>query len=478
MNVVVISIVLGYLGIMLLIGWIASKKISSNDDFLVAGRRLGPILMAGTLAATEIGGGSSMGVVEKAYGDWGLGAIWYVIAMAITFLILAFFAPKFRNSMVKTIPEFFRKRYGEAPGAVSAIIMILPLIGLTAIQFIASAVVLSVMTGLSYPTSVIVVTFIVTTYSVLGGLWSVTLTDFVQMFLIVFGMLLVIPFAINNAGGWANITALVPASKFSLTEGIGWGTIISLIVMYTASFAVGQEVVQKYFAAKSEKAAIQGSLLAAAVFVVFAFIPAILGIITYAMVQNGMLDGTAIMENGARYALPTLAIQTMPSFLVGILFAGLISATMSSADSDMLGAGSIYSNDIYKVYLNKNATDKQLLRMTQYTMIVIGVLSMLVALLNTQSIIAVLMFSFSLRAGGFFFPYILGHYWKKGSWAGTMLSIILGSSVVVLVEHNIIPSFGLDSIFPGLAVSLIVYVVFSNLFPSKRYDNEQSIKIN
>ena len=149
---------------------------------------------------------------------------------------------------------------------------------------------------------------------------------------------------------------------------------------------------------------------------------------------------------------------------------------MSSADSDMLGAGSIFSNDIYKVYINRNASDRQLLRVTQYTMIVIGVLSMLVALSNTQSIIAVLMFSFSLRAGGFFFPYILGHYWKKASWAGAMCSIILGSVIVVLVEHNIIPSFGLESIFPGLLISFIVFVLFSNIFPSKRYTEEISEK--
>ena len=467
MNITVVCIVLCYLGIMLLIGWIASKQISSNEDFLVAGRRLGPVLMAGTLAATEIGGGSSMGVVEKAYGNWGLGAIWYVVAMAITFVILSIFAPKLRNSMVKTIPEFLRNRYGEAPGAISAVIMILPLIGLTAIQFIASAVVLSVMTGFSYTLSVVIVAFVVTTYSVLGGLWSVTLTDFVQMFLIVLGMLLVVPFAIHYGGGWEAISANIPASKFSITQGIGWKTILSLIVMYTASFAVGQEAVQKYFAAKTEKAAVQGSLLAALVFVSFAFIPAIIGLISFSMVQSGLLDSAVIMENGARYALPTLAIQTMPSFIVGILFAGLISATMSSADSDMLGAGSIFSNDIYKVYINKNATDKQLLRVTQYTMIAIGILSMVVALLNTQSIIAVLMFSFSLRAGGFFFPYVLGHYWRKASWSGAMLSIILGSITVILVENALIPSFGLESIFPGLIVSFIVFVVISNVLPSK-----------
>ncbi|OPJ55238.1 sodium:solute symporter family protein [Alkalithermobacter paradoxus] len=474
MNPIALSIVIIYLGIMLYIGWYSSKKIESNEDFMVAGRRLGPIMMAGTLAATEVGGGSSLGVVEKAYGEWGMSSIWYVLAMGVTFVILSFVAPKLRNSLVKTVPEYFRRRYGEAPGFITAIIMILPLIGLTAIQFIASAVVLSVMTGISYKTAVVIVAIIVTIYSVLGGLWSVTLTDFIQMFLIVGGMMLVVPFALNSAGGWSNVVSTLPAEKLSLTEGIGWKTIISLIVMYTASFAVGQEAVQRYYAAKDEKAAVKGSLIAAGVYLVFAFIPAILGLITFSMVQNGTIDATNIMTNGARYALPTLAVHTMPPVLVGLLFAGLISATMSSADSDLLGAGSIFANDIYKIYINKDADDKKVLRVTQYVMVVIGILSMIVALTNTNSIINVLMFSFTLRAGGAFFPYILGHYWKKASWIGTISSLLVGSIAVVLVEKNIVSFFGLDPIFPGLLFSLIVFVLFSTLYPNKSDSTELS----
>ncbi|WP_347561257.1 sodium:solute symporter family protein [Senegalia massiliensis] len=468
MSLIVVSIVFIYLCIMLFIGWYASTKIDSNEDFMVAGRRLGPIMMAGTLAATEIGGGSSMGVVEKAYGNWGMSAVWYVLTMAITFIVLAFVAPKLRDALVKTVPEYFRRRYGKAPGIVTAIIMILPLIGLTASQIIASSVILSVMIGIKYSLAVVIVSVVVTTYSVLGGLWSVTLTDFVQMFLIVIGMILVVPFALDAAGGWGNVTEIVPAAKLSYTEGIGFKTIISLIVMYTASFAVGQEAVQRYYAAKDGKSAVKGSFIAAGVYVVFAFIPAILGVITYSMVQTGALDATQIMTNGARYALPTLAIQTMPPILVGLLFAGLISATMSSADSDLLGAGSIFANDIYKVYLNKNASDKRVLRVTQFTMILVGILGMIVALANTQSIIALLMFSFTLRAGGSFLPYVVGHYWRKASVAGALSSVIIGSISVLLVEKNIMSFFDLDPIFPGLISSAIVFILFSNIWPNKR----------
>lgn len=467
LNTTIITVVVLYLLVMLAIGYYASKKINNNEDFMVAGRRLGPLLMAGTLAATEIGGGSSLGVVEKAFGDWGMSAAWYVLTMAITFGILIIFGPKLRKSMVKTIPEYFRKRYGEAPGAITAIIMILPLIGLTASQFIASAVILSVMTGLSYTVSVIIVAVVVTAYSIMGGLWSVTLTDFVQVFLIVGGMALAIPYALNMIGGWDNVVANIPAEKLSFTEGIGIKGIISLVIMYTASFTVGQEAVCRYYAAKDDKAAVKGSLYAGIINIIYAFIPTVLGLITLALINTNKISSDFIMANGARYALPTLAIQTMPPIICGLLFAGIISATMSSADSDLLGAGSIFGNDIYKIYIKKDASDKEVLKVTQLSMLIVGVVSLGIALRNSGSIINLLMFSFTLRAGGAFIPYILGHYYKKSSKAGAMASLIVGSVVSLLVERKVISFFGLDPIIPGLIFSALVFFIFCKLYPPK-----------
>ena len=465
MNYTVISIVVLYLIFMVGIGFYSSRKIKSNEDFMVAGRRLGPWLMAGTLAATEVGGGSSLGVVEKAYGDWGMSAIWYVLAMAVTFVILSFVAPKLRDAMVKTVPEYMRRRYGEAPGALSTLIMLPPMIGLTAVQIIASAVVFSVMTEMPYETSVVIVTVIVTAYSVLGGLWSITLTDFAQMFFIVFGTALVIPFALNSAGGFEFVINNAPAGSLDLVDGIGWQTIVSLIIMYTASFAVGQEAVQRFYAAKDGKAARHGAYIAGAVYILFAFVPAFIGIIARVMVDNGVIDATQIMANGGRYALPTLAIQTMPSILVGILFAGLISATMSSADSNMLAAGSIFANDVYKPYINKDADDKRVLRVTQATMVVVSLMSMAVALLNTKGIITVLMFSFSMRAGGTFVPYILGHYWKKAGSKGALASIICGSGVMLLAQYKYITFFGMNPVVPALLASAVAFWVICQLMP-------------
>ena len=470
-NLTVTVIVVLYLLVMLFIGWYSSKKITSNTDFMVAGRRLGPFLMAGTLAATEIGGGSSLGVVQQGMQNHGISAAWYIITMGLAFVILTFLAPKFRAATVKTVPEYFRRRYGKSAGLITAIIMLLPLIGLTAGQFIASSVILSTMLGISYKTAVIIVAVVVTVYSIMGGLWSVTLTDFIQVFLIIIGMIIAVPFAMNLAGGWGNVVANVPAETFDMFKGYSPMAVVSLTIMYVATFTVGQEAVSRYYAARDGKAAKQGSILAAIINFVYAFIPAILGVITLALINMGKFNAEDFADVCARYALPVLAMEAMPAIICGLLFAGIISATMSSSDSDLLGAGSIFANDIYRAVLKPDASSEEVMKVTKIVMAIVGVVSMFIALFNTSSLVSLLMFCFTLRAAGAFFPYVLGHYWTGSSWAGTIASLISGSIVVVYLEKisgNVL--FGMkvsQPIIPGLIVGLVFFLVFSKLFPPK-----------
>ena len=471
-NGIIIAVVIVYMLIMLWIGWYSSRRISTNTDFMLAGRRLGPFLMAGTLAATEIGGGSSLGVVQQGMQNHGISAAWYIITMGIAFVILTFLAPKFRAASVKTVPEYFRRRYGKSAGVITAIIMLIPLIGLTEGQFVASATILSTMLGIGYKQAIVIVAVIVTAYSVMGGLWSVTMTDFVQVFMIVIGMLLAIPFALRTAGGWDSVVANVPAETFNMFKGYTPMAVVSLVVMYVATFTVGQEAVSRYYAARDGKAARQGSILAAVINFIYAFVPAILGIITLALMNMGIFSADEFADVGARYALPVLAVRTMPAIICGLLFAGIISATMSSSDSDLLGAGSIFANDIYRAILKPNADSKEVMRVTRITMIAVSLIAMCAALFNPASLIAILTFAFTLRAAGTFFPYVLGHYWKGGSLAGTIASVISGSVVVVYLEKIAkegMPFYKAFSqpIIPGLVVGLIFFLVFSKLMPPK-----------
>lgn len=475
-NIIVTSVVIVYLLVMLLIGYLSSKRIESNTDFVVAGRRLGPILMAGTLAATEIGGGSSLGVVQQGMESHGLSAAWYIITMGFAFVILTFLAPKFRAAMVKTVPEYFRRRYGKSSGVITALIMFVPLIGLTAGQFIASSVILSTMLNLDYKVAVLIVGIVVTIYAIMGGLWSVTLTDFVQVFLIVVGMIIAVPFATNLAGGWDAVVANVPAETFDIFKGYSVMDVISLTVMYVATFTVGQEAVSRYYAARDGKAARQGSVIAAIVNFVYAFIPTIMGIIVLALINMGKFNSADFADVGARYALPVLAMEAMPALICGLLFAGIVSATMSSADSDLLGAGSIFANDIYKILIKPKASDKEVMIVTRVTMALVGVAATLIALFNTSSILSILMFAFTLRAAGSFFPYVLGHYWKGASTAGTIASLVAGTIVVVYLENisggNLFGIQFSQPIVPGLIAGLLAFLIFSIAMPPKNKTTE------
>ena len=402
---------------------------------------------------------------------YGISSAWYIITMGFAFVILTFLAPKFRAATVKTVPEYFRRRYGKSAGLITAIIMLLPLVGLTAGQFIASSVILSTMLGIGYKTAVIIVAVVVTIYSVMGGLWSVTLTDFVQVFLIIIGMIIAVPFAVTLAGGWDAVVANGPAETFDMFSGYTPMGILSLTVMYVATFTVGQEAVSRYYAARDGKAARQGSVLAAVLNFVYAFVPAVLGVIVLALISMGKFSAADFEAVGARYALPVLAMEAMPAVICGLLFAGIISATMSSSDSDLLGAGSIFANDIYRAVLKPDATSKEVMNVTKIVMGIVGVASMFIALFNTSGIVTLLMFCFTLRAAGAFFPYVLGHYWKGASLAGTIASLISGSIVVVYLEKisgGVLFGVKLSQpIIPGLVVGLVFFLVFSLLCPPK-----------
>lgn len=459
-----ITIVIYFL-ILLIIGYVSSKKIDINEDFAVAGRRLNQVLLACTLVATEIGVGSSLGVFEKAYGEWGLSSSWYILSMGIAFVILSIFAPKFRKSEVKTVPEFFRRRYGAKSGLITTILMILPLLVLSVIQLVAAGKLLSIFLGLDYKISVSIIAFVIITYLVLGGLWSTVYTDFFQLILIVVGLFLVFIYSIRLCSNLPKALSNLPLKSLDLFNGMSTSTIITLVIMYITTFTVGQEISVSFYSIKHSYNSSKGTVLASFLMVCFAFIPTFLGLITLALENVGYLDISVIFKDGLTYALPNLALQAMPNFIIGILFVSLISVVISSADSDILAIGTIFSNDIYKVYIDKKATTRQVLFTSRLSIVVFGLIVYLLALFNSGSIIEILIFVFSLRAAGAFVPYIFGLYWPKSSTIGANASLIIGSISFILLEIYHATIFTIQPIIISLILSLISFIFFSKKFP-------------
>lgn len=212
------TIIIIYMAAMIGIGLYAKTKIKDGNDYHLAGRRLGPIMLAGTLAATEIGGGSSIGVASKAYGEWGLSAGWYVVSAGIGILLVSFIAPFMRKAMATTVPEIIGRRYGKGSHAISSFMSVIASTALTAVQITATATIVHVLTGFNLTWAILISGIGVVFYTYLGGMWSVTLTDFVQFFIIVFGFAIAVPFALSSAGGFETVISNLPPEQLGFTK--------------------------------------------------------------------------------------------------------------------------------------------------------------------------------------------------------------------------------------------------------------------
>lgn len=449
MNTLPLIIVVVYLACMLGVGWYTNKfLIKDSADYLLAGRSLPAIMVACSLAANNIGGGSTVGLAGKAYGNWGMSAVWYVLAAAIGIIPMAFFAPKLRRIMAYTIPEVVGRRFGTASHIITSVLNVLSLFCLTASQMLASGIIISALVGINIKVAIIIAGLFTLVYTVMGGLWADAFTDLFQWAIIFFGLLIALPFIINAGGGWTAIMDKVPAEKMSL-NGMGIAMVVSLIGQYFITFMSGPEMVSRIYSAKDEKAGRNATLLSALFMGLFAFIPAIIGIVAFASFPD--IKGSN--------ALSTVVFAHAPGWVAGLVCAAIIASTMSSADSDMLCASTIITKDLYQKYINPTIEDSKLIKITRISNVVIGLCAMTIALFEIN-IITLNLFSFMLRAAGPFAAFILGISLKRVSKNAGLVSILAGSAMGIYWQIMKEP-FGILAIIAGSVTAIIVLLVFS-----------------
>lgn len=432
------------------IGFYAKTKIKDSTDYHLAGRRLGPIMLAGTLAATEIGGGSSVGVASKAYGEWGLSAGWYVVSAGIAIILVSFVAPYMRRALATTVPEVIGRRYGKSSQLIASILSLVASSALTAVQITATASIVHVLTGFDLKLAIVISGAVVVFYTFLGGMWSVTLTDFVQFFIIVIGFAIAVPFALSNAGGMEHVISQLPKEQLGFTK-IGWGTILGFIVLYFMTFSTGQEAVQRYYAAKDEKTAIWGSIMCGGLMTLYAFIPAVLGLIALAAFPN-------IEENSA---LATVSVELLPPVIAGILLSGVISATLSSASGNLLAVASVYIKDVHGNLFKKELKDEAELKASRWIVVITGVGAIGISLFS-QQIIPLLVFAFTIRSTGPFAAYLLGLLVERVTKNAGLASIIIGTIVGVIWEILKNP-FNIMAVIMGSTASLITFLIVNQI---------------
>ena len=427
-QVLPLVIVVTYLVGMLIVGALVSKlQIKNAKDYMVAGRRMGLFMVAFSLSANNIGGGCTTGLAQKAFGDWGMSAVWYVLAASIAMIPLAYFAPKIRKTMAVTIPEVVGRRFGKFSSNFTAILSVLSLFCLTSSQIAASGGVINALIP-SIPLNVCLIFagIVIILYTTMGGMIADQISDLVQFAIILVGLAIATPIVLNHAGGWGAIAAKLPGEKLSMTQ-IGWASIIGYIFNYFCTFLAGPEMVSRFETAKDEKTAKNSAFLSAILMAAMSIFPTLLGLAAYAL-QDQL---PALAANGSN-AMMVVTGQFAPGIVTGLISAAIICATMSSADSNLLCMSTMLINDLYPgLGGKKQLNDKQTIFWTRFCNVAAAVVAMLISLFGV-SIVTMNTFAFGIRCAGPFAAYGLGLAVPKATKNSGIISIIAGTVAFVV----------------------------------------------
>lgn len=454
-NTGAIIIVICYLVGMLVIGAIVGKlKIKNSEDYMVAGRRMGLFMVAFSLSANNIGGGSTTGLAGKAFGAWGMSAIWYVLAASIAMIPLAFFAPKIRKTLAVTIPEVIGRRFGKSSSIFSAILNIIALFCLTSSQVAASGSVVSALTGIPMNVCLILAGIVIILYTTLGGMIADQISDLVQFIIIFIGLAIATPFVINGIGGWQALSAKLPAAQLSPTK-IGWVVIIGYIFNYFCTFLSGPEMISRFESAKDEKTAFRASLLSGVLMAAMAIFPTLLGLAALAVKDSlpNVVASNAMMSVTSKFA---------PTFITGLVSAAIISATMSSADSNLLCMSTMAMNDIIKPYTKLVVDDKKSILYTRSLNVVFCAIAMAISMFNIN-IVTMNTFAFAIRCAGPFAAYGLGLIIPRATKHSGQISIITGTIGVIFWQILSGGDFflGILPVVFGCAVGTVTFFIIN-----------------
>lgn len=429
-----------------------AKKLSSGgnaESFILAGRKLTAPLVAVTVTGLAIGGASTIGVSENAY-NAGLSAGWYNVAWGIGAISVGLLtAKKYRSLNVATVPELFERYYGGSTRALTVVCQIVVMIVIASLQYLAGGAILASLLPdiFTMKTGMIMSAVVFVGITFIGGMWSAGLSNILNVALIYIGIIMASIASVNSLGGFSAISMELPSEipYMSLVDGLGWGVILAWIAVMATQSQSLQAVVQISFSAKDENHARNGFILGGLLMLPIGFLSAIMGIAAKA----------AYPDINATMALPKIIMSLNP-MLAGITLAALWAADVSTACNLLLGTSTLFSQDIYKKYINPNVDEKKFAMITKFTVIIIGILTFFLALtivgiLKTLTIALSLMTAFTLT---FFFTIFKPSMCRKSSASATIIA-----GVLVLVLWSFMPAIRIVS-HPIYLEWIVCFAVF------------------
>jgi solute:Na+ symporter, SSS family len=434
---VLLTLVIAYLLVTIAIGLVAAKRVKTSADFAIAGRHLPLAMIVTTTFATWFGAETVLGIPAK-FVNSGLNGVVEDPFGAGGCLILVglFFAGKLYRMNLLTISDYYRERYGRSVEIFCSIIIMVSYLGWVSAQVTALGLVFNLLSGgvISMPWGMTIGVVSVLAYTLFGGMWSVAITDFIQMIILVVGLATLAVYAGDQAGGADKVIALAVSQdlfKF-LPEPNMKDILFFLAAAITIMFGSipQQDVFQRVMSANSLNAATKGPIIGGICYILFAFVPMFLVVSALIIMPE---QAAQLIEEDPQKVLPTLVMTQMPFIMQVLFFGALLSAIKSCASATLLAPSVTFTENIWRQFFPHQG-DKQSLLAMRVTVLVFSALVLLYAIqMQGSSIYEMVSGAYQVTLVGAFIPLLFGLYWAKATTQGAILSIAFGLSTWLLL---------------------------------------------
>ena len=444
------AVFLGYILLMLFLGYRGWRRSRTSSDYLVAGRRLGYGMYVACLAAVALGGASTVGSAKLGY-EHGISGIWLVVMIGLGIVALGvLLGTKLSNLGVLSLSEMLELRYDARARLVSAVIMSLYTLMIAVTQVIAMGTILGPMFGWPPAAGMILGGAVVLAYTFLGGMWSISYTDLFQFgFMTVGVFFLMLPIGLAESGGVATLMERLPPSHLAF-DTIGRGTILAYFLLFFLGLLIGQDIWQRVFTARDARVARGGTVLAGLYCIAYAFATTLVGMIAWLHFPDLQDSQTAFAR---------VAVGMLPVGVSGIVLAGSVSALMSTASGTLLASSTVLASDVYRRFFVTDLSDEKFLGLSRMLTGALGVAVITVALLIGDVILA-LDIAYTFLTGAIFVPVMAALFWRRATATGTLASIC-ASALAAGASMFVWGAGATPPIIVGLATSLVVLVAAS-----------------
>ncbi|MBQ6271920.1 MAG: sodium/proline symporter [Clostridiales bacterium] len=488
-NIVILIAIGLYLLMMIAIGAVFSKKNKNTDDFYLGGRKLGPIVTAMSAEASDMSSWLLMGLPAVALMTGIPEAFWTALGLAVgTYLNWLFVAKRLRvyTSKVEavTLPDFFSKRFGDDKHIITliaALFIVVFFIPYTASGFAACGKLFSSLFDVTYEYAMIISAVVIVLYCTLGGFLAASTTDFIQAIIMTVALLVVLGVGEAITNGFGNVFSNVKDLNgymdvfkgFDVAKGTT-GSYGALPVASTLAWGLGyfgMPHILLRFMAIEDKKKLKLSRRVASVWVVISMgIAVLIGVVGYSLMQQGIAPA---YENAS--AAETIIVDVakwiashgyIPAFVGGVILAGILASTMSTADSQLLAAASSISQNLVQETFGKKLSEKKGMWLARICVIVISVIAVFLALDPSSSVFRIVSFAWA-GFGAVFGPLVLfGLFWKRTNKWGAIAGMISGGTTIFVWKFVIRDVFSdtilnIYELLPAFIIASIFIVVFS-----------------